>query len=72
MVTEGRFTNSTDARSTRRDKAKLSGKHEEADTRLILHACEAADRGYERLLVICRDTNKLVKTAFMTLVTVIA
>ena len=57
MVTGGRFINAIDASSTRRDKNKLSGNHEESDTRLILHACEAADREHERVLVICRDTD---------------
>jgi hypothetical protein len=60
MVTGGGFINATDARSTRRNETKLSGNHEEADTRLILHACEAADEGYERVLVICRDTDVLL------------
>ena len=31
-----------------------------ADTRLVPHACEAADRGYERVLVICRDRDVLL------------
>ena len=38
----------------------LSGNHEEADTRLILHLCKAVDGGYERVLVICRDTDILL------------
>jgi len=56
----GGFINTTDTRSTRRDQTKLSRNHEEADTRLILHASEATDRGWERVLVICRDTYVLL------------
>ena len=37
--------------------------------RLILHACEAADRGYERVLVSCRDTYVLLLLVhFMSIV----
>ena len=60
MVKGGGFINATDARSARRDQSKLSGKHEDVNTGLILHACEAADRGYERVLVICRNTDVLL------------
>ena len=58
VVTGGGFINATDARSTTRNQIKLSGN--EANTRLILYACEAADRGYEWVLVICRDTVVLL------------
>ena len=37
MVTEGGFINAIDARSMTRDQTKLSGNHEEAEMRLILH-----------------------------------
>ena len=47
MMTGGGFINATDARSMRTDQTKLSGNHEEGDTRLIPHVCESADRGYE-------------------------
>jgi len=71
MVTGGGFINATDAKSTRKDQTKLSGTHEEADMRLILHAYEAADRGYEQLLVICRDTGVLLLVVhFMSVVEV--
>ena len=60
MMTRGGSINAIDARSMRLYRTKLSGNHEEGDTRLILHACEAADRGYERVLVICRDTDVLL------------
>ena len=38
----------------------LRGNHEEADTRLILHLCEAVDELYERVLVISGDTDVLL------------
>jgi len=66
-----RFINAADARSTRREQTKLPENHEEAGTKLILHACESADRGYERVLVICRDTDVLVLLLhFMSVVNV--
>ena len=71
MVMEVVFINATDARSTRRDQTKLSGNHEKVDTRLILHACEAADRGYERVLVIWIGTDVLLLLVhFMSVVEV--
>ena len=58
MVTGDECINATDARWTRTDKTKVF--QEEADTILILHGCEAADRGYELVLVICTDTDTLL------------
>ena len=43
LVAGGGFSHHTDARSTRRDDIRLHGNHEEADTRLILHSCEAVN-----------------------------
>jgi len=60
VVTGGGFSNATDARSTRRETVRLHGNHEEADTRLILHSCEAVSEGYERLVVMCSDTDVLL------------
>lgn len=60
LVTGGGFTDPTCAKSTRRDNINLAGNHEEADTRLILHACEAVTNGYERVLVMCRDTDVML------------
>ena len=60
LVTGGGFSSPTDARSTRRQTVHLHGNHEEADTRLILHSCEAASEGYERLVLRCSDTDVLV------------
>ena len=56
LVTGGGFSSPTDARSTRRQTVH----HEEAATRLILHSCEAASEGYERLVLRCSDTDVLV------------
>ena len=47
LVTGGRFSCATHARSTRRSEVKLQGNHEEADTRLILLTCEAVSQGHK-------------------------
>lgn len=60
IVAGGGFLDATDARSTRRDDIRLHGNHEEADTRLILHSCEAVSEGFERIVVICRDTDVML------------
>ena len=63
MVTGGGFMDHTGAKSTRRSKDdfKLNGNYEEAeDTRLILHASETVDLGYQRILVKCRDTDVML------------
>ena len=60
LVTGGRLSCATHARSTRRSEVKLQGNHEEADTRLVLHLCEAVNQGYKRVLVICRDTDVML------------
>ena len=44
----GGFSDATDSRSTRRDDVSLRANHEEADTRLILHSCEAVNEGHEK------------------------
>ncbi|KAG1681488.1 hypothetical protein GQR58_011811 [Nymphon striatum] len=46
--------------STDRSTGHLSSNHEEADTRLILHAADASQQGYERCVLQCRDTDVLV------------
>ena len=38
----------------------LSSDHEEADTRIVLHARELAVRGYQQVNVLCRDPDVLV------------
>ena len=60
LLTGGGFSSPTDARSTRRQTVHLHSNHEEADTRLILHSCEAASEGYERLVLRCSDTDVLL------------
>ena len=60
LVTGGGFSCATHARSTRRSEVKFQGNHEEADTRLVLHSCEAVNQGYKRVLVICRDTDVML------------
>ena len=60
LVTGGGLSCATHARSTRRTEVKLQGNHEEADTRLVLHSCEAVNQGYKRLLVICRVTDVML------------
>ena len=49
LVTGGGFSCATHGRSTRRSEVKLQGSHEEADTRLVLHSCEAVNHGYKRV-----------------------
>ena len=60
LVTGGGLSCATHARSTRRSEVKLQGSHEEADTKLVLHSCEAVNQGYKRVLVICRDTGVIL------------
>ncbi|CAM1319292.1 Uncharacterised protein g7165 [Pycnogonum litorale] len=61
IIVSGEFTEITKTISTsERDVSPLSANHEEADTRIVLHACDAADHGYERTIVVCRDTDVLV------------
>ena len=42
------------------DLSPLSANHEEADTRIVLHAADATRRGYERMIVCCKDTDVLL------------
>ena len=42
------------------DPDALQSSHEEADTRMILHAREASQQGYKRILVYSRDTDVMV------------
>ena len=46
--------------SCRQDINQLSATHEEADTRLLLHAADANSSGYQRVVINSRDTNVLV------------
>ncbi len=42
------------------DFSYLRAAHEEADTRILLHAVDATTKGYERLIIQCRDTDVLL------------
>ena len=57
LVTGGGFPDQLCAASTH---MRLNVNHEEADTRMILHACEAVSNGYERVLVISDDTDVML------------
>ena len=46
--------------ASRESRQELSSDHEEADTRIVLHARDAAVRGYHQVNVLCRDTDVLV------------
>ena len=46
--------------NSREDLEELASNHEEADTRIILHARNATLRGYSQVNVLCRDTDVLV------------
>ena len=44
----------------RQDIRELASDQEEADTRIVLHARDAAARGYNQVNILCRDTDVLV------------
>ncbi|CAH3140279.1 unnamed protein product [Porites evermanni] len=46
--------------TSRQDIRQLASDHEEADTRIVLHARDAAARGYKQVNILCRDTDVLV------------
>ena len=46
--------------TSRQDVRELASDHEEADTRIVLHARDAAARGYKQVNILCRDTGVLV------------
>ena len=61
LVLAGGFEDASGVWSSSRDNiSQLKSNHEEADTRLILHAKEATDVGYNRTVIQCRDTDVLV------------
>ena len=39
------------------DVSHLRDAHEEADTLILLHAVDAKIKGYEKLIIQCRDTD---------------
>jgi len=60
VVAGGGFTGDINAKSNNFDADHLSVDHEEADTRMIIHAKDAIENGFQRLIVICRDTDVLL------------
>ena len=46
--------------ASRESLQELSSDHEEANTRIVFHARDAAVRGYHQVNVLCRDTDVLV------------
>lgn len=61
LVVSGGFPNKNDTfSSTGRDTTRLEADHEEADTRILLHARDAKLLGYKRTVVVCKDTDVLV------------
>ena len=61
VITAGGFEKQTVVASSQEsDVHLLQSSHEEADTRIILHAKSACRNGYERVIVSCRDTDVLV------------
>ena len=46
--------------TSRLDVRELASDHEEADTRIVLHARDTAARGYKQVNILCRDTDVLV------------
>ena len=67
IVTAGEFCEIDKAESTmEHDIDSLKSDHEEADTIIILHAKEASDQGYERLVVRCKDRDVLVLLTFFS------
>lgn len=45
--------------TSRQDVRELASDHE-TDTRIVLHARDAAARGYKQVNILCRDTDVLV------------
>ena len=61
IVTAGGFESPEEVKcSPDRDPGILSATHEEADTRILLHAKEVLMHGFERVVVVCRNTDVLV------------
>jgi hypothetical protein len=61
VIVGGGFEEVDEVRSsTGHDVSCLQSTHEEADTRIILHAIHAQHQDFERLVVVCHDTDVLV------------
>ena len=66
LIAGGGFRDATEAQSTRRANMQLQGNHEEADTRLVRHLCDAVNNDYDRVLVVCKNTDvKLLLVHFL-------
>ena len=46
--------------SPERDPGILCATHEEADMRILLHAKDALQHGFDRIVIVCRNTDVLV------------
>lgn len=46
--------------TSQQDIRELASDQEEADTRIVLPACDAAARGYNQVKILCRDMDVLV------------
>ena len=61
VVIAGGFSTPEEVHSSvDRDLHRLTSNHDEADTRLILIGIDALKYGFERLIVVCRDTDVLI------------
>ena len=61
LVLGGGFVCTEQTSSSSREKViALTCDHEEADIRIILHSLEATKRGYDHIMVFCRDTDVLL------------
>ena len=60
LVTGGGYQNELKTTSNRCEVPHLSSNHEEADTRIIIHALVAARDGYDRIVIKCQDTEVLL------------
>ena len=60
IIAGGGFPEPENARSSKREVATLWANHEEADTRLILHAKDAIECNFKRIVVMCKDTDVLL------------
>ena len=61
LVIEGGLGDHQSAKSSvRGDLPDLKANHEESETHLILHTCDAVTKNYNRVLVECKDTDVLL------------
>ena len=61
LVTAGGFGEAQKAESALHGEIQsLAANHEEADTHLVLHSQEAIQQQFNRMEVICRDTNVIL------------